>query len=103
MITFGEIVEKTLRVKFDKKDIEGYSVINGYATYDKNKKLIDASGSIMSVSETEQMPVTCDFNTYRSGDGFKLNISNVAVGNGGEMNAIVETVISELTESYPAE
>lgn len=67
----------------------------------KTKKLIDASCSIIGVSETDSMPVTCDLNTYRSGDGFKLNISNVAVGNGGEMNSIVETVISELIESYP--
>ena len=55
----------------------------------------------MGVSVTDSMPVTYDFNTYRSGYGFKLNISNVAVGNGGEMNSIVETVISELIESYP--
>lgn len=55
----------------------------------------------MGVSETDSMPVTCDFNTYRSGNEFKLNISNVAVGNGGEMNSIVESVLAELKATYP--
>lgn len=103
MITFGEIVEKTIRVKYEKNDIEGYSVVNGYATYDKNNKLVYASGTIVGVSESAKTPSECDFNIYSSGDGFKLNINNVTVGNGSEMNTIVETVISDLIESYPAE
>lgn len=57
----------------------------------------------MGVSVTDSMPVTCDFNTYRIGYGFKLNISNVAVGNGGEMNSIVESVLAELKATYPLE
>lgn len=97
MITFGEITEKTVRVKYYKSDIEGYSV-EGYASYNKENKLNDASGSVRS----SDMMTSCDFNIYRNGDdNYRMNINNINAGSGVEMNNIVESVLAELKATYP--
>lgn len=97
MITFGEIVEKTIRVKYEKNDIEGYSV-EGYASYNKENKLNDAYGSVLS----SDMMNSCDFNIYRNMcDNYRMNINNVNAGSGVEMNNIVESVLAELKATYP--
>ena len=99
MITFGEITNKTVRVNYSKVDYTGY-VVEGIATYNKENKLTDASGSIR---EAESKTLVANFNIYGSGESTRINLTDCIAGQMALAVEIAEATLADLSVSYPEE
>lgn len=99
MVTFGEIVSKSIRVNYTKDDMEGYKVV-GTATYDKEKKLTDAYGDIRDASTNEHI---ANFNIYGMGEGTRINLTDCIAGKMSEAVEVAEATLADLAGTYPIE
>lgn len=95
MIQFAEILNKTMHVKFNKTDIQGYSV-EGTATYDKNNELTHVDGTI----NCDENQYCGNFNAYKSIDNFKLNINDLDSGKYVDVCPVIESTIEDLKQGY---
>lgn len=98
MVEFKEITSKSVSSTFEIKDINEEYKVKGTASYNKDNKVENVNGQIISNTEM----YVCSFNIYKMGDSYKLNISDFEVGKGAEFNLIVETVLTQLKETYPS-
>jgi hypothetical protein len=97
MIVFGAITSKTIRAPYS-IEVDGY-MVSGYATYDKENKLTDASGFI----KTAEGQMVGSFNIYGAGEDKRINLNDC---NPERMNDAVEVarnVIESLSATYPRE
>jgi hypothetical protein len=98
MVTFGEITNKTLRVKFTKEDLEGYNVEGG-ATYNKEDKLVDANGEI----KDEKYNRIANFNTYGEGEYARINLTDCLPDKMTDAVMVAEATLADLAATYPNE
>lgn len=95
MINFGEITNKTIRVPYTKNDIENY-VVTGYATYNKENRLTDASGSIRENDVT-----VANFNVYGEGESARINLNDCLAGRMTDAVMIAEATLADLGSTHP--
>ena len=98
MVTFGEITNKTIRVNYVKDDIEGYKVV-GSASYNKEKKLTDASGDIRDAEGKH----IANFNVYNAGENARVNLTDCLAGMMSEAVEVAEATLADLAAQYPEE
>lgn len=95
MINFGEITSKTIRVPYTKNDIENY-VVTGSATYNKENRLTDASGSIR-----ENDVNVANFNIYGEGENTRINLNDCLAGRMSDTVMLAEATLADLSITYP--
>lgn len=98
MVTFGTICEKIIRAPYTKDDMEGYKV-TGYATYNKENKLTDASGDIRTIEDVH----VANFNIYGSGEYTRVNLTDCIAGKMSEAVTVADATLADLASTYPTE
>ena len=95
MVKFGEITSKTVRAPYTKDDVEGY-VVTGSATYNKEDKLTDASGSIREGDVN-----ISNFNIYGSGADTRINLNDCLAGRMSDAVRLAEATLADLAATSP--
>ena len=98
MVRFEEITEKTLRANYVKEDMEGYKVV-GNATYNKEKKLINAYGDIRDAEDKH----IANFNAYGEGETARISLTDCLAGMMSEAVGVAEATLKDLGGAYPQE
>ena len=98
MITFGELTSKAVRVEYTMSGTEGYRV-TGNACYDKENKLIDASGSIITKDNVH----VANFNIYGEGEFARMNLTDCIPSMLVIATEVAQDTLAGLTSTYPNE
>lgn len=97
MIEFGAITSKTIRAPYN-IEVDGYKV-SGYATYNKENKLTDASGYI----KTAEGQIVGSFNIYGTGEDKRINLNDCTPEKMNDAVEVAKSVIESLSATYPRE
>lgn len=98
MVTYEEIISKTLTVGFKKTDLEGV-VVKGNATYNKDNRLTDANGETRDLENAH----IANFSMYGSGENARINLTDCQPGMMGRASEVAEATLADLASSYPKE
>ena len=97
MIVFGTITSKTVRAPYE-IEVYGYKV-SGFATYNKENRLTDASGDVRN-AEGEHIG---SFNVYGIGLEQRINLNDCAAEKMNDVAMVARDVIESLSATYPRE
>ena len=95
MIKFGEITSKSVRVEYTKSDVEGYKV-TGNAIYNKENKLTEAFGRIITTKETH----VANFNIYGEGEYARINLTDCIPSMMVAATEIAQATLADLAATY---
>ena len=97
MIVFGEISSKTIRAPYN-IEVDGYKV-SGYATYNKDNRLTDASGDVKTAEDVH----IGSFNVYGIAEDRRINLNDCAADKMNDVAIVARNVIESLSATYPRE
>jgi hypothetical protein len=96
MVTYEEIISKTLTVRFKKTDLEGV-VVKGNATYNKDNRLTDANGETLDLENVH----IASFSLHGSGENAKTNLTDCQPGMMGRASEVAEATLADLASGNP--
>jgi hypothetical protein len=96
MVTFTEIIERTIRANYIKDDLAGYKVI-GSASYNKEQKLTDAYGDIRDNEDKH----IANFNVYGAAEYARVSLTDCIAGRMSEAVEVAEATLADLNAAYP--
>ena len=96
MITFGTITRRNTQVNFTIEAIDGYKVV-GSATYNKENKLIDASGTI----STPDGSMIGSFSIYGEVGDMRVNLNDCIADKMNDVVDVAKETLTSLADTYP--
>lgn len=96
MVTYKEIISKTLTVGFEKTDLEGV-VVKGNATYNKDNMLTDANGEICDAKNIH----IANFSMHGYGENARINLMDCQPGMMGRASEVAEATLADLASGNP--
>lgn len=98
MVTFGNITDRVLTVTYTKEDTTGCKV-TGSATYNKDNRLDNASGTIFDQNGQQ----VAHFNSYGEGEYARINLTDCMTDRMAEAAAVANETLADLAKGYKEE